>query len=48
VLSSAFLEKGMSFVIDPTGLQGGLSQRKAEDGFTYFGIKKYLTPKWGS
>jgi hypothetical protein len=38
-LSSAFLEKGETLIIDPLGLVGGRSKRKDQDGFTYFGCK---------
>lgn len=42
VLSSAFLEKGEILLINPLGLEGDLSFRKAYDGFTYFGCKKSI------
>ena len=39
-MSSAFLEKGETLIINALGLEGGKSFRNAEDGFTYFGCKK--------
>ena len=40
VLSSAFLEKGETLILNPLGLENEKSHRKAYDGFTYFGCKK--------
>ena len=42
MLSSAFLEKGEIISINPVGLEGDRSLRKAFDGFSYFGCKKSI------
>ena len=42
MLSSAYLEKGEILHINALGLDQGLSLRKAQDGFTYFGCKKSI------
>lgn len=39
-MSSASLEKGEVLIINTMGLELNKSERKALDGFTYFGCKK--------
>lgn len=41
-MSSAFLEKGETLILNTLGLEGERSFRKAFDGFTYFGCKKAI------
>lgn len=41
-MSSAFLEKGETLLINALGLELPKSKRTIQDGFTYFGCKKSI------
>lgn len=39
-MSSAYLEKGEVLTVNALGLEGGITKRAVQDGYTYFGCKK--------